>query len=69
MLVPHKSIFGEWKKAHFDEDNYYDKPEVDDLIANRLAELRVEDGPQDNQVDLQQLNIATQNADLSTAAV
>ena len=60
---PAQSIFGEWKKAHFDEDNYYDKPEVDDLIANRLAELRVEDGPQDNQVDLQQLNIATQNAD------
>ena len=62
---PAQSIFGEWKKAHFDEDNYYDKPEVDDLIANRLAELRVEDGPQDNQVDLQQLNIATQNV-LST---
>jgi hypothetical protein len=56
---PAQSIFGEWKKAHFDEDNYYDKPEVDDLIADRLALINVEDGPQDNQVDLQQKNITT----------
>ena len=56
---PAQSIFGEWKKAHFDEDNYYDKPEVDDLIADRLALINVEDGPQDNQVDLQQKNIST----------
>jgi hypothetical protein len=56
---PARSIFGEWKKSHFDEDNYYDKPEVDDLIADRLAKINVEDGPQDNQVDLQQKNIST----------
>jgi hypothetical protein len=56
---PARSIFGEWKKAHFDEDNYYDKPEVDDLIADRLALINVEDGPLDNQVDLQQKNITT----------
>ena len=60
---PARNIFGEWKKWHFDEDNYYDKPEVDDLIADsiatRLAELRVNDGAQPNQVDLQQVNIST----------
>ena len=58
---PARNIFGEWKKWHFDEDNYYDKPEVDDLIATRLAEIRVNDGTQPNQVDLQQVNVSTAN--------
>ena len=58
---PARNIFGEWKKWHFDEDNYYDKPEVDDLIAARLAQIRVNDGAQPNQVDLQQVNVSTSN--------